>query len=198
MRLALLALSSIIVEMPAWQGAGIGCRQRPRMMNGALHGDDTGDAEDPVAAASALLQSQRATSGDEAFSGTTWSVLLQMDEGGNSIFTTELMEDGSCRFSDTDALSSWQSEADYVVIEKPKGFFDQTLFLSAKLSPPVAKVKKWRLIDGVVQRTNATAAKGDDAMEDAEEQVSIEQIGTFGANEFEESLLGVMARFQKD
>ena len=39
----------------------------------------------------------------------------------------------------------------------------------------------------------ASAAESDD-----EEEVEVKDIGTFGANEFEESLLNTMNRFQRD
>ena len=138
-------------------------------------------------------------SGKEAFDGTTWSVLMQMYEGGSTIFTMQLFEDETCRFSDSDAMGSWESERNWVVVEKPKGFFDQTLFFSAKLNPPTKERPKWRLVEGIVQSSNTTAATpGDATDEDASEEnvVELKKIGTFGANEFEEALLSTMNRFQ--
>lgn len=153
--------------------------------------DDEAPDGDAVTMAQSVLQKPRATVGEEAFAGTTWSMLMQMTEGGSSIFSTQLLEDGSCRFSDSEQLGGWECDRDWVVIEKPKGFFDQTLYFSGKISPPTADKPKWRLVEGVVQRSNATAdgqAAGD--------AVEVEQLGTFGANEFEEALLTTMARFQ--
>ena len=92
--------------------------------------------EDHAAAISAFLRKARARTGDEAFAGTTWSVLLQMNEGGSTIFTVQLLDDFSCRFSDSELQGGWECEKDFVVIEKPKAFFQQTLFLSARLQPP--------------------------------------------------------------
>ena len=119
---------------------------------------DAGEEDAAVAAAKAMLQSSRPTSGVEAFSGTTWSVLMRMTEGGSSIFTVQLLEDSTCRFSDSDRLGGWECKREWVVIEKPKGFFDQTLFFSAKLSPPTKKKPKWRLVDGLVQRAHPPPA----------------------------------------
>jgi hypothetical protein len=165
---------------------------------------DAGEEDAAVAAAKAMLQSNRPTSGVEAFSGTTWSVLMRMTEGGSSIFTVQLLEDSTCRFSDSDRLGGWECKRDWVVIEKPKGFFDQTLFFSAKLSPPTKEKPKWRLVDGLVQRAqptvpNATASPAEPAGGEAEAppEVEVVQLGTFGANEFEEALLTMMPRFQE-
>ena len=127
---------------------------------------------------------------------------MQMTDGGSSIFTVQLLEDSNCRFSDTEDLGEWECEREWVVIEKPKGFFDQTLFFSGKLSPPTAEKPKWRLVEGVVQRSNATTAMPDSSgssatAADNEPAVEIEQIGSFGANEFEEALLTSMPRFME-
>ena len=176
-------------------------------------------------AASAFMQKPRASSGKEAFDGSTWSVLMKMTEGGSTIFTMQLLEDETCRFSDSEAFGSWESDGKWVVVEKPKGFFDMTLYLSAKLEPPGGGKPKWRLIEGIVQQANATrpsagpldaeaaaadaeaaAAAADEVVDlgggdDGEgdgETVELRQIGTFGANEFEESLLETMGRFAKD
>lgn len=97
--------------------------------------DDT-RSEDASAEAASFFRRARPTSGDEAFASTTWSVLMQMNEGGSTIFTVQFLEDGSCRFSDVDAFGSWECKKDFVVFEKPKGFFDATLLLSARLAPP--------------------------------------------------------------
>jgi hypothetical protein len=193
----------------AWR-ASSGARHRSRRIDrGASLGvrsvaGDAGEEDAAVAAAKAMLQSNRPTSGVEAFSGTTWSVLMRMTEGGSSIFTVQLLEDSTCRFSDSDRLGGWECKRDWVVIEKPKGFFDQTLFFSAKLSPPTKEKPKWRLVDGLVQRAqptvpNATASPAEPAGGEAEAppEVEVVQLGTFGANEFEEALLTMMPRFQE-
>ena len=70
-------------------------------------------------------------------------------------------------------------------MEKPKGFFEQTLYLSAKLQPPNATRPKWRLVEGIVQVANQT-----------EGGTNLKEFASFGANEFEESLLSSMPRFQ--
>ena len=150
---------------------------------------------------------------------------MKMTEGGSTIFTMQLLEDETCRFSDSEAFGSWESDGKWVVVEKPKGFFDMTLYLSAKLEPPGGGKPKWRLVEGIVQQANATrpsagpldaeaaaadaeaaAAAADEVVDlgggdDGEgdgETVELRQIGTFGANEFEESLLETMGRFAKD
>jgi hypothetical protein len=157
---------------------------------------DSEDVDAASDAAEALRSCPRAEAGREAFEGTTWSTLMQMDEGGSTIFTMQLLEDDSCRFSDTDALGSWESQEDWVVIEKPKGFFDSTLFLSARLQPPTEDRPKWRLVEGVVQQSNSTSAAAD---EDGERQpVELKRIASFGANEFEEALLVDLPRFRED
>ena len=116
---------------------------------------------------------------------------MQLDEGGSTLFTMQLLTDETCRFSDTEEPGSWDCDGSWVVVEKPKGFFDQTLFLSAKLQPPNATRPKWRLVEGVVQAANTTAAEpGAD--------VELKAFATFGANEFEESLLASMPRFAAD
>ena len=204
---AVLVLGGVMAA-GAWRGApAIGSRARNCAPIACAHAGRSGGADDSVAAASVLLQSQRATSGSEAFAGTTWSVLMQMTEGGSSIFTVQLLEDYTCRFSDTEQHGEWECDREWVVIEKPKGFFDQTLYFSAKLSPPSAEKPKWRLVEGVVQRANASsespspdsgASKGGSYEPDDGEAppVEIEQLGMFGANEFEEALLTTLPRFQ--
>jgi hypothetical protein len=146
-------------------------------------------AED-VSAAQSILQSPRATSGKEAFDGTAWSVLMKMYEGGSMIFSMQLLEDLRCRFSDSEDFGSWESQDAkndaWVVVEKPKGYFDATLFFSAKLAPPAPDHPKWRLVEGIVQMANLTASDGD--------TVELQEIGTFGANEFEEALLSTLGR----
>mgnify|MGYP006936507743 CR=1 FL=1 len=95
-------------------------------------------AEDSVVDAASFLQPPtcRPRSGNEAFADTTWSVLMQMNEGGSTIFTVQLLEDFTCRFSDSELLGSWECKGEWVVLEKPKGLFELTLFFSAKLAPP--------------------------------------------------------------
>jgi hypothetical protein len=51
---------------------------------------------------------------------------------------------------------------------------------------------KWRLVEGIVQKADAPSA------ENATDFVQLADFGTFGANEFEESLLESMPRFQAD
>lgn len=159
------------------------------------------DSANNVDAANAFLQSPRPASGKEAFDGSTWSVLLRMNEGGSTIFTMQLLEDETCRFSDSELFGSWECEGPWVVVEKPKGFFDLTLFLSAKLVPPSKERPKWRLVDGIVQSANRTDAALNVTAEvtsDDEAVVELSEIGTFSANEFEEALLTTMRRFQTD
>jgi hypothetical protein len=173
-------------------------RRQHRCSVAASSSDDSN-----VDAASAFLSSPRPATGKEAFDGSTWSVLLRLAEGGSTIFTMQLLEDETCRFSDSDQLGSWECEGAWVVIEKPKAFFDMTLFLSAKLQPPTEQKPKWRLVEGVVQSANRTAASADetsDVAPDGEDEsvVELKQIGSFGANEFEEALLTTMGRFQRD
>ena len=144
----------------------------------------------------------RAEAGREAFEGTTWSVLMRMNEGGGTIFTVQLLPDDTCAFSDSDRPGSWECQDEWVVIEKPKGFFDSTLFFSARLQPPTKDKPKWRLVEGLVQRSNHTSSASKTPTEssdpDEEKPVEVVQIGTFGANEFEEALLVDMPRFQDE
>ena len=149
--------------------------------------------DDSANAAQAFMQTPRATSGKEAFDGTTWSVLMSMNEGGSVIFTMQLFEDETCRFSDNEELGTWECEGDWVVVEKPKAFFQKTLFFTAKLASPNKEKPKWRLVEGIVQSTNASTAP---AEPEAQTEVEVTQIGTFGANEFEEALLTTLGRFQ--
>ena len=165
----------------------------PRARAGPIRGMTQEDEFPAEAAAKVLSFGPRPTSGREAFEGTTWSVLMRVHEGGSTIFTVQLLGDDSCRFSDSDIPGSWECERDWVVIEKPKGFFDQTLFFSAKLAPPSEGKPKWRLVDGVVQRsnytdTNAGAAnaslssgvQGDADSEDSGVSVELAELGSFG------------------
>ena len=161
--------------------------------------DDVSAASD---AANALMDCPRAEAGREAFEGTTWSVLMRMNEGGGTIFTVQLLPDDTCAFSDSDRPGSWECQDEWVVIEKPKGFFDSTLFFSARLQPPTKDKPKWRLVEGLVQRSNHTSSARKTPTESSdpveEKPVEVVQIGTFGANEFEEALLVDMPRFQDE
>ena len=58
--------------------------------------------ENVAEAAQNMLRSPRPATGFEAFAGTAWQVLFEMDEGGVALFSVELMEDYKCRFSDKD------------------------------------------------------------------------------------------------
>lgn len=58
-----------------------------------------------------------------------------------------------------------------------------------------ARRTKWRLVEGIVQRSNATEDTTDATQEG--EVVEVMEVGTFGANEFEEALLTSMQRFQE-
>ena len=145
--------------------------------------------------ASAFYSYQRPTGGPDAFADSTWSVLMQLNEGGSTIFTMQLLEDTSCRFSDTEEVGSWDCDGSWVVVEKPKGFFEQTLVLSAKLQPPNATRPKWRLVEGLVQSANSTSTA---ATDDETAEVELKDFATFGANEFEESLLATMPRFEAE
>jgi hypothetical protein len=147
------------------------------------------------AAASSFFEKKRPLSGPDAFADTTWSVMLQLDEGGSTIFSVQLLDDFSCRFSDSNELGEWECEKEWFVIEKPKGFFDNTLFLSGKLSPPTVKTPIWRLVEGIVHQTNETTSMPGNATEDP---VEVVKIGTFGANEFDEPLLTHYPRNQQE
>uniref|UniRef100_A0A7S0NY21 Uncharacterized protein n=1 Tax=Calcidiscus leptoporus TaxID=127549 RepID=A0A7S0NY21_9EUKA len=92
------------------------------------------------------------------------------------MFTVELLEDARCRFSDKDEFGSWQCEREYVVFEKPKGLFKDTLYFSAKLRPASAGELRTRLVNGSVSRfvrANTSANQG--ASEDG-----LVEFGTFG------------------
>jgi hypothetical protein len=117
----------------------------------------------------------------DAFCGTMWSVLLQLNEGGNTIFTLQCFEDGKCRFSDTEELGSWEGESGMVAFEKPKALFDDTLYFSARLEQPAAEGQPWRLVDGVIGRS--VAASGGEA----DGAIELVEIGSFGANELDEA-----------
>ena len=168
-------------------------------------GEDNPSTSGGADAASAFMKKPRVGSGKDAFDDTTWSVLMRLNEGGSTIFTMQLLEDDSCRFSDSDQFGTWECEKEWLVVEKPKGFFDSTLFFTAKLAPPSKEKPKWRLVDGIVQAVNVSSNAATEAVpqasaaeSDDEEEVEVKDIGTFGANEFEESLLNTMNRFQRD
>lgn len=45
---------------------------------------------------------------------------------------------------------SWMSRDNWVVVEKPRGLFEDTLYLSARLEPPREKNAKAKLVQGAV------------------------------------------------
>ena len=197
-RLILLSALSWLAAVSSFHAAAplcghAPCSPRTRRLLLAADEVDVDQAAAAEAATAAFLR-KRAAEGDEAFADSMWSVLMQMSEGGSTIFTVQLLDDFSCRFSDTEEYGSWECKRNWVVIEKPRGFFGLTLLLTAKLEAATAERPKWRLVEGLVQSANATdpsAADGDSPME-------LREIGTFGANEYEEALLTDLNRFQGD
>ena len=163
----------------------------------ATQSHDSNEASAAVDEASAAFVKKRVATGDDAFADTTWSVLIQVAEGGSTIFTVQMLEGHQCRFSDTDEYGSWECERDWVIFEKPKGLFGLTLYLSARLAPPTGDASRWKLVEGIVQSANTTEAA--EAKEgDESPTLEFKQIGTFGANEYEESLLAGLNRFRDD
>ena len=88
---------------------------------------------DDASAAARLLQKPTAASGFDAFAGTAWQILMQMDVGGTAMFSVELLEDTRCRFSDTDlygALASTEypvhSSASHRVSAQASGSISRT------------------------------------------------------------------------
>ena len=169
----LLILSSVLTGAAASWCVGAmpaRCRQSPQLRSTAWLAATREEEEDEdVAAARSFLNNPglRPTSGREAFEGTTWSVLMRMDEGGSTIFTLQLGEGDVCRFSDTDRNGKWECEGEYVAFEKPKGFFEDTLYYSAKLLAPASRSQRWRLVDGLVQR-GVTAGEGNGGVDAAD------------------------------
>lgn len=86
-------------------------------------------------AQSGFFRKQKAAKGVEAFSNTLWSVLMNVKDSGNVLFTVHLLDDFRCRFSDGDKYGEWQCEEDYVVMEKPQGLYNETLYLSELRHP---------------------------------------------------------------
>ncbi|KAL1527799.1 hypothetical protein AB1Y20_009182 [Prymnesium parvum] len=141
------------------------------------------DAHQDAQAAQELMRSPRATQGVEAFAGTAWQVLFEMDEGGVAMFTVELMEDLRCRFSDKDEYGEWKAEKDWLVFEKPRGLFEETLYLTAQLQLGDAEQRKHKLVRGVAHI--AESADGSDP-DDPNREVKLKRLGTFGAIEYDD------------
>ena len=99
----------------------------------------------------------RPMSGEEAFTGTQWSLLVKMREGGSTMFTVELFDDASCRFSDSAEKGGWSARLNYLIFEKPKALFKETLYFSAKLET-IQESGRLRLVDGLVQKADAPTA----------------------------------------
>lgn len=145
-----------------------------------------------------FFRKQKAAKGVEAFSNTLWSVLMNVKDSGNVLFTVHLLDDFRCRFSDGDKYGEWQCEEDYVVVEKPKGLYNETLYLSAlhpspipaarcralsyrclvagaKLQLPTEEQPRTRLVDGLVQRSFP--------IEGTQGEVELRGAGSFRAHE---------------
>ena len=178
---ALRAAPSVALRTQPWRSVSPRCQAA----------DDAEPSAANVEAAQNMLRSPRPSQGFEAFSGTAWQVLLEVDEGGVTMYTVELMEDARCRFSDKDEYGAqrrgmdangpampipqtcpcvareharlrpphpaggWKAEKDYVVFDKPRGLFEQTLYHSAQLQLPTPEQPKMRLVNGVVHATEA-------------------------------------------
>lgn len=117
----------------------------------------------------------RASSGVEAFANTKWSAMMTVKESGTVLFSMHLMGDDQAKFTDTEKLGEWQCEEDVVVMEKPEGLYNSTLYLSAKLQTPTPEQPRYRLVEGVVQQSFS--------IEGSTEEVELRQVGTFGAHE---------------
>lgn len=126
-------------------------------------------------AQSGFFRKQKAAKGVEAFSNTLWSVLMNVKDSGNVLFTVHLLDDFRCRFSDGDKYGEWQCEEDYVVMEKPQGLYNETLYLSAKLQLPTEEQPRTRLVDGLVQRSFP--------IEGRQDEVELKGAGSFRAHE---------------
>lgn len=96
----LALLNSPPPSFAAWHG------QRERGAALCVASDSEAAASE---AAQNILKMPRPTTGEEAFRGTVWQVLFEMDEGGSALFTVEMMSDYKCRFSDKDenGASPW-------------------------------------------------------------------------------------------
>ena len=87
---------------------------------------------------------------------------LAMHEGGSTMFTVELTNEQSCRFSDSDHTGSWALNPPWIIFEKPNALFGDSLYFSAKVQPPLDDDPKPRMRDGVVHRV-LTASEEDQA-----------------------------------
>ena len=132
-------------------------------------------AEEATAEAQSFFAPSRASSGVEAFADTRWSALMTLKESGTVLFSMYLMDDDRVKFSDTEKLGEWQCEEAVVVLEKPEGLYNNTLYLSATLQVPTPERPRYRLAEGVVQQSFP--------IEGNTEEVELRQVGTFGAHE---------------
>ena len=126
-------------------------------------------------AAQSFFAPSRASAGAEAFANTKWSAMMTLKESGTVLFSMYLMDDDQAKFSDTEKLGDWQCEEQVVVVEKPEGLYNSTLYLSATLQTPTAEQPRYRLVEGVVQQSFP--------IEGSTEEVELRQVGTFGAHE---------------
>jgi hypothetical protein len=125
--------------------------------------------------AQSFFAPSRATSGVEAFADTRWSAMMTLKESGTVLFSMYLMDDDRAKFSDTEKLGEWQCEQAMVVLEKPEGLYNSTLYLSATLQVPTPEQPRYRLVEGVVQQSFP--------IEGSTDEVELRQVGTFGAHE---------------
>ena len=132
-------------------------------------------AEEATAEAQSFFAPSRASSGVEAFADTRWSAMMTLKESGTVLFSMYLMDDDRVKFSDTEKLGEWQCEEAVVVVEKPEGLYNNTLYLSATLQAPTPERPRYRLAEGVVQQSFP--------IEGNTEEVELRQVGTFGAHE---------------
>ena len=101
--------------------------------------------------------------------------MMTLKESGTVLFSMYLMDDDRVKFSDTEKLGEWQCEEAVVVVEKPEGLYNNTLYLSATLQAPTPERPRYRLAEGVVQQSFP--------IEGNTEEVELRQVGNFGAHE---------------
>ena len=122
-----LLAASLLLLMPMGPVRPHGRPQRRALRRAAAPGCCAAEQ-----AQAGFFRKKAAAKGVEAFSNTLWSVLMNVKDSGNVLFTVHLLDDFCCRFSDGDKYGEWQCEEDYVVVEKPEGLYNETLYLSAR------------------------------------------------------------------
>jgi hypothetical protein len=89
------------------------------------------------------------------FENTRWSILLKLDEGGQTLLTAELLPEGKVAYGNGGEDGTWQVRQGFIVIKQPVFLFGNDVYYSGRIVKPHAarsgEPTIVRLADGLVE-----------------------------------------------